>query len=1626
MKNKKRTALLNSVIALVLCVAMLAGSTFAWFTDSVVSEGNIIKSGKLDLEMYWAEDLSGSWNDVENAGTNKIFDYKYWEPGYTQTRYIKIVNAGDLAFRYAMDIIPNGEVSKLADVIDVYAVVEPTAEFGSRDSLTTPVGTLSEVISGTVTANGVLYPANASVEAGEYAGEIILAIALKMREDAGNEYQNLSIGDSFGVTLRATQYTYEEDSFGDDYDADAELPEKPGLKENASGSAAVTVENGVTTAPVTITTATDVKATVPAGVKVTDDKVTLSVTAKEGSDGNITAGEGENMAALDVHIEGVDPTNTTPIIVELGAVLPKGLNMGNMSIYHVENGVSNAMTHVTTPANHNEFSYDPATGSVTVAMATFSEITVVAEQPKWEGNRDYSWYDASKTELLIANADQLAAFGAIVGGMDGRTQDSFKDKTVKLICDIVIGDLTDEDGRNVVFYPIGYYNSDGTYERTNKAITSGFQKFMGIFDGNGHTVSDFYQNTWEMKGDNAEYDLTLQYYRDGMGLFGKVYGGTVKNLTVRNFQSDGEYTTTGTIAAYADCGATFENIAIFDCNPRVYNIGNGGIVGCVGWYANEAHTTPVTFKNITVDNTNKISALWGSWDVACGGLVGQFYPTSGQENAIDNGGIYMENCHVAAQIDVYNDVCANYQYYAYRYAGILVGSVRENETIDGHVYPKMDKLSAKNCTVHFGDWNDYYYCELVANSLASYTHDHQMSRLEQVASVDVNGKTVTKLDGTTVAIPTSGAANYVVVKSKDANGMWIHGDGAEYATCYHFVNGSVWTHEQGGYETTDVDGDGTIDSTLLKEDKQLIYREFNNLVTGYGWGVTSKGVGDMPGVTILDRQEGNSVAKFTGKGVSEIESGTAYKLSDLFNYVSNGVDLKLDGLNVSVTDLDDTDGIATGTFNKADTWADSTITVNGKGRISITIQDYYFCEPTTTGEILVIDPMESLTIDATTLYTVGQTLNIESVTVGYKHGADKVLATDEYTVSDVDMSFGGKKTVMVTYTEYGRTITETITVTVAEDFTSIIATPDKDVYNVDETPKFTVIAIAADGTKAEVTGATISGADTTTVGTKTVTITFGNKTTTCKISVVNSTVLEGDNAHKQYWFDPFQFYLGDNTPLYYKNYTEAANDPYPSAAYPYLGAFPGGANGEQATGFFNYFGECVHISMDPSVNSPSEWYVNMGNGQYGLNITEAMPWTTVGVGFITGYDTPVVGVGYYIDGNVDTLKYSAPEYFKNLVQIDPNYQGFIDQYGNEGFIANTRFTLSDFAAGSTHTITWIVVFDDGIQKITDWTVTMKSSFDGGEMFKDTEKPNINVIVLSGQSNAAGATVITQSDIEKFGNVDYQNVFMQYKNVYTEDGVNVYTQNENDGFEKYYFGMGGYYDTTFGPDAALAYHLATDPATKDQQWFIIKYAAPGTNLDLHWRQNANLSQKMMEYVQECVDELSKDYDVQIRSFLWMQGENDAIAGAESCANNYAANEQNLVSTFRRTFAKYATRPNGSVPGSGISFITAGIAPAGKDGLSLWANSAIVNGAKVDNTQVWYVPGTLTEYSALWGKVTAPGMHFNPTGGAIYNSAYIDTSLMSTQVQDTAHYDQQSMDWLGTWFGQYISAMMTLFG
>ena len=213
MKSTKKS-LVASLIVLCLCFASLIGTTFAWFTDEVTSSGNIIKTGTLDVEMYWAkgaeDPAKAEWFD---ASAGAIFANDKWEPGYTEARHLKIENKGTLAFNYKLAIIPHGEVSELADVIEVYYSVDKGAmQINSRNDLDglTYKGTLREFIN-----NGI--HTGTLEEDGVYSATVVF----KMKETAGNEYMNLSIGSDFSIQLLATQVTSEKDSFDETYDANA-------------------------------------------------------------------------------------------------------------------------------------------------------------------------------------------------------------------------------------------------------------------------------------------------------------------------------------------------------------------------------------------------------------------------------------------------------------------------------------------------------------------------------------------------------------------------------------------------------------------------------------------------------------------------------------------------------------------------------------------------------------------------------------------------------------------------------------------------------------------------------------------------------------------------------------------------------------------------------------------------------------------------------------------------------------------------------------------------------------------------------------------------------------------------------------------------------------------------------------------------------------------------------------------------------------------------------------------------------------------------------------------------------------------------------------------------------------
>lgn len=229
-----KRALLTSVLALVLSLAMLAGTTFAWFTDTASTGVNRIVSGNLDVGLqYWGvgEDGQKTWLTAENS--EELFDKNaLWEPGYTQIVYLKVKNNGNLALTYAMQITPvhetvgvnvDGEEFKLSDYIKFGWTTFTADENGApvaldREAAQTGVGDGAQL--GKTLHRQAAEPMAAGAEE-------LVALVAWMPENVGNEANYSTVQPTIELSLKvlATQAAVESDSFDKTYDEDAATDE---------------------------------------------------------------------------------------------------------------------------------------------------------------------------------------------------------------------------------------------------------------------------------------------------------------------------------------------------------------------------------------------------------------------------------------------------------------------------------------------------------------------------------------------------------------------------------------------------------------------------------------------------------------------------------------------------------------------------------------------------------------------------------------------------------------------------------------------------------------------------------------------------------------------------------------------------------------------------------------------------------------------------------------------------------------------------------------------------------------------------------------------------------------------------------------------------------------------------------------------------------------------------------------------------------------------------------------------------------------------------------------------------------------------------------------------------------
>ena len=592
MNNKKATkrALLTSVTALVMCVVMLVGTTFAWFTDTASTGVNKIQAGNLDvaLEMknpnYNSLDReSKEWISAEGetltfkTEDDRPADTIFWEPGCTyELPELRIVNRGNLALKYKVIINGIKGDAKLNEAIDW------TISYGK--DVTTDA-------SNQVKVNGEAVP-------GEYfllreGAADTLTIKGHMKEEAGNEYKGLSI-DGISITVIATQYTYEFDSKDDQYDKDAKYDldiwtgevEEPGAAD-ADGvyhitSAAELMYVMQNSKP------GDAYYNKPLVLEQNIDLNGQSVKGFNNSDLFCNSFDGQGYTISNFTME-----NTNEYYTGLFGYIGYGGSVKNLTVKNativgqkmvgviagaVEENCSVSNCHVedcTVVANVKKAGAVVGyTSKATVTGCSAKNVTVCCADPTQAGEivgyiNSGSTVESNRADgvnvicnvaMVIRNASDMVNFAKEVN----ENHKPFTGKNVVLVNDI--------DLKNMAWAPIGQ---------------TGETQFVGTFDGQGHTIKNL----------NVVSANNNSYY--GYGLFGWL-NGTVKNLTV-----DGASVTAshyaGVIAGYNEFGY-IENCTVKNATVTGKHIDNEGycgdkIGGIVGFL--NAHSV----KNCKVEKT---------------------------------------------------------------------------------------------------------------------------------------------------------------------------------------------------------------------------------------------------------------------------------------------------------------------------------------------------------------------------------------------------------------------------------------------------------------------------------------------------------------------------------------------------------------------------------------------------------------------------------------------------------------------------------------------------------------------------------------------------------------------------------------------------------------------------------------------------------------------------------------------------------------------------------------------------------------------------------------------------------------------------------------------------------------
>lgn len=505
-RNTKRS-FITSILAMLICLTMLIGTTFAWFTDTASTAVNKIQSGTLDVDIIGSggESLDGKTLSFMDKDNNSDI---LWEPGARfKLDSFRIVNKGNLALQYKVLINGVNGSAKLLEAIDFTV---------SKNGTEVPLDTWS----------GILLPVGKTGTLGEEVGQSSeITIYGTMKTTAKNEYQNLSI-EGLGITVIATQYTYENDSNDNQYDLNAteayeEMENMIYTNISVPVATGETVINDNDAAPrITVTVPMD-------AVADGETELNLVIMPRTQKSDGISIESTETFQAYDIKVVGIKADNQADITVKMFI----GTGLSGVQVYHNSTLVDNA-------------SYDAETGYVTFTTKSFSPYTIV-----------YSSFEALK--------ERFAAGGNITIEKDIRTENSKDDLDSR----IMIKNPATVTLNGKIITPDNMGNNDKNFTALIVAAdtTINANKNGGIDTGNngGYAINVM---------DGANLTITGGYYYGG-GTAVQVQKGTV---TI----------TGGTFAVEPYDNPVYGNKFMLNCIDAEYKKGTAQIIVKGGTYKN--------------------------------------------------------------------------------------------------------------------------------------------------------------------------------------------------------------------------------------------------------------------------------------------------------------------------------------------------------------------------------------------------------------------------------------------------------------------------------------------------------------------------------------------------------------------------------------------------------------------------------------------------------------------------------------------------------------------------------------------------------------------------------------------------------------------------------------------------------------------------------------------------------------------------------------------------------------------------------------------------------------------------------------------------------------------------------